>query len=71
MTINSNEIAEALNPHLVDIAASVQNVFNQTPPELVRRRNGKRDHPSRVERLGCAISMAFFERIHNVPTYIR
>ncbi|MDD5099223.1 MAG: rod shape-determining protein [Candidatus Colwellbacteria bacterium] len=32
---NSNEIAEALNPLLLEIAASVQNVFNQTPPELV------------------------------------
>ncbi len=35
LVINSNEIAEALNPHLLDIAASVQNVFNSTPPELV------------------------------------
>lgn len=33
--INSNEIAEALNPHLMDIASSVQSVFNITPPELV------------------------------------
>lgn len=33
--INSSELAEALNAHLVDIAASVQNVFNSTPPELV------------------------------------
>lgn len=33
--INSNEIAEALNQHLVDIAASVRSVFNETPPELV------------------------------------
>ena len=35
VVINSNEIAEALNAHLLDIAASVQNVFNNTPPELV------------------------------------
>ena len=35
LVINSNEIAEALNPNLLDIAASVQNVFNNTPPELV------------------------------------
>ncbi len=35
IVINSNEIAEALNPYLLDIAASVQNVFNNTPPELV------------------------------------
>jgi len=33
--INSNEIAEALNPLLLEVAASVQSVFNQTPPELV------------------------------------
>ncbi len=35
LVINSNEIAEALNPHLLDIATSVQGVFNNTPPELV------------------------------------
>jgi len=35
LTVNSNEIAEALNPYLMDIAAAVQNVFNETPPELV------------------------------------
>ena len=35
IVINSNEIAEALHPHLMDIASSVQNVFNTTPPELV------------------------------------
>lgn len=35
LVINSNEIAEALNPHLLDVAASVQSVFNNTPPELV------------------------------------
>ena len=33
--LNSNEIAEALNPLLIDIVASIQNVFNETPPELV------------------------------------
>lgn len=33
--VNSNEVAEALNQHLVDIAAAVKNVFNETPPELV------------------------------------
>jgi len=33
--ISSNEIAEALNPHLMDIATAAQNVFNNTPPELV------------------------------------
>ncbi len=35
LTVSSNEIAEALNPYLVDIAAAIQNVFNETPPELV------------------------------------
>lgn len=35
LIVNSNEIAEALNPHLIDIATSVQGVFNTTPPELV------------------------------------
>jgi len=35
LTINSNEIAEALNPLLTDIMNSVQGVFNETPPELV------------------------------------
>lgn len=35
LIINSNEIAEAINPYLMDIAATVQNVFNETPPELV------------------------------------
>ncbi len=34
MVINSNEVAEALNGHLVDIMNSVQSVFNVTPPEL-------------------------------------
>ncbi len=34
LIINSNEIAEAVNPHLVDIVNSVQSVFNVTPPEL-------------------------------------
>ncbi len=33
--VRSNEISEALTPHLLDIAASVQGVFNITPPELV------------------------------------
>lgn len=35
LTLTSNEIADALNPYLIDMAASVQNVFNETPPELV------------------------------------
>lgn len=35
LIINSNEVAEALHPYLLDIGAAVQNVFNETPPELV------------------------------------
>ena len=34
LIINSNEVAEAVNLHLVDIVNSVQSVFNVTPPEL-------------------------------------
>jgi rod shape-determining protein MreB len=34
LMINSNEIAEAINPHLVEIMNAVQSVFNVTPPEL-------------------------------------
>lgn len=34
LVISSNEVAEALNGHLVDIANSVQSVFSVTPPEL-------------------------------------
>jgi len=35
LIINSNEVAEAIHSHLLDISASVQKVFNETPPELV------------------------------------
>jgi len=35
IVVNSNEIAEALHPHLVEIGQAVQRVFNETPPELV------------------------------------
>jgi rod shape-determining protein MreB len=35
LAINSNETAEALNNYLIDIASAIQNVFNETPPELV------------------------------------
>lgn len=34
MYVNSNEIAEAINGHLLEIMNSVQSVFNVTPPEL-------------------------------------
>jgi rod shape-determining protein MreB len=35
IVVTSNDIAEALHPYLVEIATSIQNVFNDTPPELV------------------------------------
>ncbi|MGC9046788.1 MAG: rod shape-determining protein [Minisyncoccia bacterium] len=34
LVINSNEVAEAIHPHLVEIINSTQKVFNNTPPEL-------------------------------------
>ncbi|MDO8469802.1 MAG: rod shape-determining protein [bacterium] len=34
LTITSNEVSEAINPHLVEIMNAVQSVFNVTPPEL-------------------------------------
>jgi len=33
--VNSNEVAEAIHSQLLDMAGAVQNVFNETPPELV------------------------------------
>lgn len=69
LVINSNEIAEALNPYLIDIANSVQSVFNNTPPELVADIMGK----------GIIISGGgaqlryideFFKRMTGVQTYI-
>lgn len=35
LILSSNEIAEALNSYLIDVAKAVQKVFNDTPPELV------------------------------------
>ncbi len=34
LVINSNEIAEAIQPHLLEIVNAIQKVFNVTPPEL-------------------------------------
>ncbi|HOK21047.1 MAG TPA: rod shape-determining protein [Candidatus Paceibacterota bacterium] len=34
VVVNSNEIAEALTPHLEEIAESIRSVFLNTPPEL-------------------------------------
>lgn len=67
--LNSNEIAEALNPFLLEIAASVQNVFNETPPELV----------ADIMEKGIILSggssqlhhlQEFFERFLGVPAYL-
>ncbi len=67
--LNSNEIAEALQPLLVEIATSVQNVFNETPPELVADIMGR----------GIILSGGsaqlhhlpeFFERFLGVPAYV-
>ncbi len=69
VVLNSNEIAEALNPHLMDIAASVQSVFNSTPPELV----------ADIMEKGIILSGGgahlhyideFFKRMTGVPTYV-
>jgi len=67
--INSNEIAEALNPHLLEIASSIQSVFNVTPPELV----------ADIMEKGMILSGGsvqlhhlpeFFERFLGVQTYV-
>jgi rod shape-determining protein MreB len=69
LTINSNEIAEALNPHLMDIAASVQNVFSQTPPELVADVMEKG-----IILSGGSVNLRnideFFKRLLGVQTYL-
>jgi rod shape-determining protein MreB len=69
LNINSNEIADAINPLLVDIAGSVQSVFNETPPELV----------ADIMEKGIILSGGsagiknideFFKRILGVSTYV-
>ena len=69
LTINSNEIAEAINPLLIDIAGSIQAVFNETPPELV----------ADVMEKGIILSGGsaglknideFFKRLLGVPAYV-
>lgn len=67
--VNSNEVAEALNQHLMDIASSVRSVFNETPPELV----------ADIMEKGIIVSGGgghlryideFFKRMTGVETYI-
>ncbi len=69
LVINSNEIAEAINPLLMDIASSIQSVFNETPPELV----------ADVMEKGIILSGGsaglrnideFFKRLLGVPAYV-
>ncbi len=69
IAITSNEIAEALNPLLVEIADSVQTVFNATPPELV----------ADIMEKGVILSGGsaqlthlpqFFEQVFGVPSYV-
>ena len=69
IVLNSNEIAEALNPYLTEITASVQNVFNSTPPELVADIMGKG-----IVLTGGSAQLhhmpEFFERYLGVPAYV-
>ena len=69
ISIKANEIAEALTPFLLEIASSVQNVFNSTPPELV----------ADIMEKGIILSGGgsqlrhldeFFHRLTGVPTYL-
>ena len=69
IVISSNEIAEALNSYLIEIASSVQNVFNTTPPELVA------DIMSKGIILSGGSAQLhhlpeFFERFLGVPAYV-
>ena len=69
LKITSNEIAEALNPYLMDIAAAVQRVFNETPPELVADVMEKG-----IILSGGGVQIAhldeFFKRMLGVNTYV-
>lgn len=69
IVIRSNEIAEAFTAHLLDIANSVQGVFNSTPPELV----------ADIMEKGIVLSGGgaqirhleeFFKRMTGVPAYL-
>lgn len=69
LIITSNEIADALNPLLMDIGGAVQGVFNETPPELV----------ADVMEKGIILSGGsaglrnideFFKRLLGVPSYV-
>ncbi len=69
VVINSNEIAEAINPHLLEIIAAVQKVFNETPPELVA---DVMDKGIILSGGGAQIANLpeFFKRYFGVNTYV-
>jgi rod shape-determining protein MreB len=60
IVVNSNEMAEALSGLLSDIAASVQNLFNTTPPELV----------ADIMEKGIILSGGSAQ-LHNLPEFFR
>lgn len=69
IVVTSNEVADALNPLLMEVYQAVQNVFNDTPPELV----------ADIMEKGIIISGGtgqlnylpqFFERFLGVPVYL-
>jgi rod shape-determining protein MreB and related proteins len=68
LVINSNEIAGAINSHLVNIVNEVQSVFNVTPPELAADIMEKgiilSGGSSQLRRID-----EFFNRSLGVPTY--
>jgi len=68
LVINSNEVAEAISPLLNDIAGAVQEVFNDTPPELVADIMDKGIILSGGGALLRNLD-EFFERIIGVPAY--
>lgn len=67
--INSNEVAEAINQHLMEIAAAIQKVFNETPPELVA---DVMDKGIILSGGGAQIANlpAFFKKIFNINAYM-
>ncbi len=69
IALSSNEIAEALQPFLLEVAAAVQNVFNETPPELVADIMSKG-----IILSGGSAQLRhlpeFFERYLGVPAYV-
>jgi len=69
VVVTSNDIAEALHPHLIEIATSVQNVFNSTPPELVADVMEKGIIISGGSAQLCYLD-EFFKRFLGVPVYL-